>query len=206
MSEHGSTVEATGETVGEAKWKALRELERLTPRSTRRPSASRCCPRESAVCSASATRRPASWRASRRRGGRRRRGARRRERDRGPRPGVLGQSRPRSGSAAPSTSRGRRRPDRDLLRRRARTPDRQARRHHRRRAAAGRRDRGPADGTSGRTSSWMRPAIATGAGDTRGARGAERGGGPAGGMRVELEPMSAAERRLCTSGSRTTRA
>ena len=25
------TVEATGETVGEAKWKALRELERLTP-------------------------------------------------------------------------------------------------------------------------------------------------------------------------------
>ncbi len=30
------SVEATGETVGEAKWKALRDLERAAPGSTRR--------------------------------------------------------------------------------------------------------------------------------------------------------------------------
>ena len=36
VSDRGHPVEATGETVGEAKWKALRELERLAPRSTRR--------------------------------------------------------------------------------------------------------------------------------------------------------------------------
>ena len=56
------TVEATGETVGEAKWQALRELERWRPGSTRRPSASRWSPRASADCSASATRLPGWWR------------------------------------------------------------------------------------------------------------------------------------------------
>ena len=35
------SVEATGETVGEAKWSALRELEQLAPGSTARPCASR---------------------------------------------------------------------------------------------------------------------------------------------------------------------
>ena len=50
------SVEATGETVGEAKWKALRDLERLRPGSTRRAFASRSSPRESVACSESATR------------------------------------------------------------------------------------------------------------------------------------------------------
>ena len=31
MSDDDISVEATGETVGEAKWKALRDLERLAP-------------------------------------------------------------------------------------------------------------------------------------------------------------------------------
>jgi hypothetical protein len=42
-------IEATGETVGEAKWSALRELEKLQPGSTRRRSSSRSSPRASAA-------------------------------------------------------------------------------------------------------------------------------------------------------------
>jgi hypothetical protein len=48
--------EATGETVGEAKWAALRELERRFPGSTSRRSASPFSPRASAGSSASGTR------------------------------------------------------------------------------------------------------------------------------------------------------
>ena len=52
------TVEATGETVAEAKWNALRELELLVPALDKGAVASRCCRRESEGCSGLATRPP----------------------------------------------------------------------------------------------------------------------------------------------------
>ena len=61
MSEHGPcSVEATGETVGEAKWAALRELEQLVPGLDRERWSSRSSRRASAAFSASALRRP-TW-------------------------------------------------------------------------------------------------------------------------------------------------
>ena len=67
------SVEATGETVGEAKWAALRELERLAPGPRpRRGALPGRDARASAACSASATRRPGWSRARRERAARRR--------------------------------------------------------------------------------------------------------------------------------------
>ena len=60
VSERRSTVEATGETVGEAKWAALRELELRHPGARQGGGAVRGrLPRASAACSASATSRRA---------------------------------------------------------------------------------------------------------------------------------------------------
>ena len=53
-------VEATGETVGEAKWAALRELERLRPALDKAAVRFQVSPRASAACSVSATRRRGS--------------------------------------------------------------------------------------------------------------------------------------------------
>jgi spoIIIJ-associated protein len=57
-------VEMTGETVGEAKWAALRELERMRPGLDKDAVASRSSARASAACSASATSPRASSRPS----------------------------------------------------------------------------------------------------------------------------------------------
>jgi hypothetical protein len=53
------SVEATGETVGEAKWKALRDLERLAPGIDKANVRYQIVAGESAACSASGTHRPA---------------------------------------------------------------------------------------------------------------------------------------------------
>ena len=162
------TVEATGETVGEAKWKALRELERLAPGARQGggplPGRSR---RASAACSASATRRR-GW--SRPRPPRRRRrgraAARRRERGRAARCAsslehVDGRDRDRAAGstcARPTTAL-----DRDVHRRRPRAPDRPARPDDRRAPVARERDRCAGGERRARRSSSTPPATATGA-------------------------------------------
>ena len=202
------TVEATGETVGEAKWKALRELERLHPvaRQDRR-RASRCSPRASAACSASATRPPACSRASTRTSSPPSRSPPSRSTR-----AELGRARARRSRARRGRARdpvpdrrrrGRREPRRDLLRARPRAADRQARPDDRRDPVPRERDRLRADRRRARKEIVVDAAgyRARRRATLERGRGAERGAGAARAARRRARPDDArSSARSCTCG------
>ena len=201
MSEELS-VEATGETARDAKWNAMRELERLAPRldpatralpghlggrarpaRRRRPRPPACSPRRRRPPTMRRSAQPAKTRSEL--------AGRVRERGRARRP-------PRWGVRCRVDVRRGRRLDRgDVHGRRARPADRQAWPDDRRGADARQRDRERRRRRAAEASRSMLPATATAAGGRSRQRRCEPPTRPcARAPAVELEPMSAAERKL----------